>query len=119
MKEHQRVGCSIRGVVELTYHIFRQVCELMAIDLNEINLTPEQRRYIAERAERTGKPWRDILNGLVPAAPLAGADTGESAYDMAVRLGLIAMSDEGPSDLATNPKYMEGFGEGDNGTSAR
>lgn len=43
--------------------------------------------------------------------PPAGPRPGESAYDVAKRLGLIGMSDDGPPDLSTNPKYMEGFGD--------
>lgn len=34
----------------------------------------------------------------------------QTAYGLALQLGIIGMSGEGPSDLATNPKYMEGFG---------
>jgi hypothetical protein len=35
----------------------------------------------------------------------------ESAYDAFRRAGLIGCIKDGPSDLSTNPKYMEGFGE--------
>jgi hypothetical protein len=35
----------------------------------------------------------------------------ESAYDAFERAGLIGCIKDGPSDLSTNPKYMEGFGE--------
>ena len=34
----------------------------------------------------------------------------ETPYQTAVRLGLIGTF-EGPPDLSTNPKYMEGFGQ--------
>ena len=34
-----------------------------------------------------------------------------SAYDMFKEAGLIGCIRGGPKDLATNPKYMEGFGE--------
>ena len=37
-------------------------------------------------------------------------DANESLYDAAMRHGLIGCI-EGPEDLSTNPKYMEGFGE--------
>ncbi len=33
-----------------------------------------------------------------------------SAYDLAKQMGIIGMIKDAPSDLATNPKYMEGFG---------
>lgn len=35
----------------------------------------------------------------------------DSAYDAFKRAGLIGCIKDGPSDLSTNPKYMEGFGE--------
>jgi hypothetical protein len=35
---------------------------------------------------------------------------GESCYDLAKRLGIIGCAKGLPSDLSTNPKYMEGFG---------
>ena len=34
----------------------------------------------------------------------------ESCYDLAKRLGIIGCAKGLPSDLSTNPKYMEGFG---------
>lgn len=33
-----------------------------------------------------------------------------SAYDLAKQMGIIGMIKDAPSDLATNPKHMEGFG---------
>lgn len=35
----------------------------------------------------------------------------ETAYEAAKRLGLIGGCKGGPSDLATNPRHMEGFGQ--------
>jgi predicted DNA-binding antitoxin AbrB/MazE fold protein len=35
----------------------------------------------------------------------------ESCYDVAARAGIIGAIKGGPSDLSTNPKYLEGFGE--------
>ena len=34
----------------------------------------------------------------------------ESAYDVAMRLGIIGVFKDGPSDLSSNPAHMEGFG---------
>ena len=36
--------------------------------------------------------------------------TGQSAYDVAMALGVIGAIKDGPADLATNKKYLEGFG---------
>ncbi len=37
----------------------------MAIDLNEIELSPEQKQIIAERAVQNGKPWRTVLQEAI------------------------------------------------------
>ena len=41
---------------------------------------------------------------------------GQSAYDVAMALGVIGAIKDGPSDLATNKKYMEGFGRDKSGS---
>ncbi len=35
---------------------------------------------------------------------------GESAYDIASRLGILGSAQGLPADLSTNPRHMEGFG---------
>ncbi len=37
----------------------------------------------------------------------------ESCLDLAKRLGIVGIYKGLPKDLSTNPKYMEGFGEGE------
>ncbi len=84
----------------------------MSINPAEIELTEGQRRYVATRAERTGTTWPEFLHGLVPEEP--ETENGEmTAYDLAKKMGIIGMSDDGPADLATNPAHMEGFGQHD------
>lgn len=39
------------------------------------------------------------------------AKNGESLYERTQRAGLIGCIKNGPPDLSSNPKYMEGFGE--------
>ncbi|MEQ8846918.1 hypothetical protein [Botrimarina sp.] len=39
-----------------------------------------------------------------------GGDVQQSAYDLAVRLGVIGVVKNAPPDLSSNPKYLEGFG---------
>ena len=34
----------------------------------------------------------------------------ESALDIARRIGIVGVYKDTPSDLSTNPEYMEGFG---------
>lgn len=49
----------------------------MAIDFREIQLSDEQKRRVAQLAEQTGRPWREIVDeGL---ASLTGvAENGEA-----------------------------------------
>lgn len=42
---------------------------------------------------------------------VAKAPQNESVYEALVRLKLLGCIKNGPADLSTNPKYMEGFGE--------
>lgn len=59
------------------------------------------------RARRVTKSWL-IREGLVRVLSEQEADRTPSCYDLASDL---AGAIEGlPKDLATNPKYMEGFG---------
>lgn len=86
----------------------------MSIDPTEIQLSPDQQLAIAKVAEEMQRPWESILDeGLQPvvaALNSTAADKQESALDVAERLGLVGCF-EGLSDLSTNPKHMEGFGE--------
>jgi predicted DNA-binding antitoxin AbrB/MazE fold protein len=38
-------------------------------------------------------------------------ETEQTLYEMLDEAGLIGCIEDGPSDLSTNPKYMEGFGK--------
>ena len=50
---------------------------------------------------------RNALDKYLHDSPKGG---GQSAYDVAMALGVIGAIKDGPSDLATNKKYLEGFG---------
>jgi len=39
------------------------------------------------------------------------SDEPLSAYDLFAREGVIGCMSDGPTDLATNPEHMEGFGQ--------
>jgi hypothetical protein len=41
----------------------------MSIDFREIELTHEQKRRVAELAERTGRPWREVLDQHLSIQP--------------------------------------------------
>lgn len=87
----------------------------MSISPDQIILTAEQKARLARIAEQTGRPWEEVLEEALAAYRAnhrwPEANGGESFYDAAARLGLIACVSGGPPDLSTNPKYMEGFGK--------
>jgi hypothetical protein len=93
------------------------------VDPAQIKLTTEQRHRLAVLAERTGKNWTELVDDLLdsipfvqPAEPAGASKTnGESLrdrtlYDVLSERGILGCFD-GPTDLSTNPKHMEGFGE--------
>ena len=41
----------------------------------------------------------------------AAPAVGSTLHDVLQSLGLLGCIEDGPTDLSTNPKYMEGFGE--------
>ena len=58
----------------------------MTVDIQEIELNEEQKRRIAEIAERTGRPWRDILDERFDALSDADAsDRPEKVEDLYIR----------------------------------
>ena len=87
----------------------------------ERNLSVE--RFLAE--ELAGDPPAAAPPDPVPGADPADIGTadaydpakvpppvpGESLYDAFMRHGAIGCIKGGPPDVATNPKYMEGFGK--------
>ena len=60
-------------------------------------LTPEKRRKLAEQLREGDTATND---GASP----------KSVYDALNELGIIGSITDGPGDLSTNPKHMEGFG---------
>jgi len=88
----------------------------MAIDPNEMQLTVAQRQFIAELAARQGHSPQEVLADLI-TSPSVQRPNGsrltamESAHDLGQRLGLFAGLEDGPPDLSTNRRYMEGFGQ--------
>ena len=65
---------------------------------------------LERRAKLSGKTESELVRESVEAH-LAEEPERESAYDLAKRLGLVGCVKNAPSDLSTNPKYMEGFGK--------
>ena len=71
-------------------------------------LSPEQMRRLARELQT-----RLATVGRRPSSAKSAVDAEETAYDVASRAGLIGCikgAPRSPTDLATNPKHMEGFG---------
>lgn len=47
----------------------------------------------------------------LPDAQVEDSSQGPTLYEILDEAGLIGCLEDGPPDLSTNPKYMEGFGK--------
>jgi predicted transcriptional regulator len=85
----------------------------MSVSPEQIALTAEQKQRLARLAEQTGRSWDELLADAIASLENGESTvvgTRESVYDAMVRLGLLGCVKDGPPDLSSNPKYMEGFG---------
>lgn len=85
----------------------------MPTDPNVIELSLDQKRHLAEVADRTGREWSEVLeDALQPLYTRNGGPptSGKSASFYEAMKDVIGIVKDAPSDLSTNPKYMEGFG---------
>ncbi len=84
----------------------------MATDPRDIQLTEEQRKLLAAKAEATGRPASELLEEMFgsmsrrPRLPKGN----RSLLDALKEHGMVGVM-QGPGDLSTNPKHLEGFGE--------
>ena len=85
----------------------------MSVTPDQIQLSAEQKRRLAELAEQTGKSWEEVLSDALRSygSQHGGGNGDHSFHDAATRLGLLGCVQGGPADLSTNPQHMEGFGE--------
>lgn len=74
-----------------------------------MKLTPDQKQKIRHLAEREGISAKEAVLRLVDQA-LAGEALNAPAGSFLAGIEHIVGSVEGPTDLSTNPKYLEGFG---------
>lgn len=90
----------------------------MSVDVNEISLTVEQRQRLATLCKRMGKSPGELLDQLLqqypmPVADVNGQDKPRTLYDAFAEDGSIGIVKDSPTDVSSNPKYMEGFGRSD------
>lgn len=83
----------------------------MAVDPYEITLNAEQRRQLAELADRAGRPWPEVFAEAIQSyCPSNGSSkTGHSSFYDAMK-DVIGIVKGASPDLSGNPRYMEGFG---------
>ena len=75
-----------------------------------MKVTPDQKRKIKKLAEKKGTSAKQAIMSLVDEA--LGAELLDiPAGSFLDGIEDIAGSIEGPADLSTHPRYMEGFGE--------
>lgn len=74
-----------------------------------MKVTPEQKRKIKDLAEREGTSAKEAVLRLVEQA-LAEEEIEAPQGSFLSGIEHLIGSVEGPPDLSSNPKYMEGFG---------
>jgi len=99
----------------------------MSTEQQDLNFTVDQLNAIALRfankAKRSGITDEDIQRVLGPSVGQVESlqkvrdSQEENALEAFGRLGLVGCISDGPADLATNPEYMEGFGQDDPASS--
>ncbi len=82
----------------------------------KMRLTPEQKAKIKRLAERKGSTQKEAVLAAVERELAAEADKDTDAIEPQPGSVLELAQDlcgsvEGPSDLSTNPKYMEDYGK--------
>ena len=79
-----------------------------------LDLTPEQVSLLSELTLKTHKSPQEVVEDALRQYSIevrGDNSTGLSLYDRLAQDGLVGSVEGGPTDLSTNPKYMEGFGE--------
>jgi len=74
-----------------------------------MKVTPDQKRKIKYLAEREGTSAKDVVMRLVEKA-LADEKIDAPIGSFISGIESVIGSVEGPSDLASNPKHLKGFG---------
>jgi len=89
------------------------ILNYMTVDPGQIELTPTQKKRLAALAEQVGKPYSELVDEWLSAVPpdevSDSKEVRRTAYEAFAAVGAVGCFD-GPSDLSTNPRHMEGFG---------
>jgi hypothetical protein len=66
--------------------------------------------HLRSRSRASGQSPSEIVRAALENY-LAHGSRGKSAYDVAKEAGIIGCAKNGPKDLSTNPRHLEGFGK--------
>ena len=75
-----------------------------------VRLNSALRRRLEATAVRTGKRESSLVREALERQ-LSRSDSVETAYDLALKTGLIGVLKGGSRDLSTNRRHFDGFGE--------
>jgi predicted DNA-binding protein len=81
----------------------------MASERLSIRLTKKQQQKLTALASLARKTESELVREALEEYFQRNLE-GPSCYDIAKKAGWIGCIKNGPPDLSTNPKYMEGFG---------
>lgn len=81
----------------------------MTTDRLTIRVDDELQKQLAMVAHATGKTESQVVRDALRDY-IARHGHVQTCYDVARAAGLIGCVKGGPTDVSTNPKYMEGFG---------
>ena len=90
----------------------------MSTNFSDFALSTEQRLHLEQISAATGKSPTEVLDQLLRQFPVTTSTADRSSgrhtlYEAFADDGSIGLINDGPVDVSTNPKYMEGFGQGD------
>ena len=75
-----------------------------------VRLNSALRQRLEAAAVRTGKRESSLVREALERQ-LSRSEAGETAYDVALKAGLIGALKGANRDLSTNPRHFDGFGE--------
>jgi hypothetical protein len=88
----------------------------MSTDFTNYMLSTEQQLHLARISQSLGKSPAEVLDQLLHQLPIGasaanGSASSRTLYDAFADDGSIGLIKGGSTDMSTNPKYMEGFGQ--------
>lgn len=83
--------------------------DIMTTNRITVRIPQKLEKQLKKRADLKGQTESEVVREALES--YLQQNSGQSAYDIAKRLGVIGSFKGGPKDLSTNPKYFEGFGK--------